>query len=432
MLQGEAPSSIRLPPYPPGTPQFDWRQIVRWRIDPARLPPGSVIRFREPTFWQRYTWGILVVGAIGALQTGMILLLLVTLKGRRRAQQGLRESREQYALAVDGSMDGLWDWDISAGAVFLSVRGKEILGWRDGETVCDVASWNERVHPDDREAVQAALRSHLEGRTSSFGAECRLHGDGHGQRWILVRGKALRDAEGRAYRMAGSMTDITDRRVAEQAARDVSRRLIVVQEEERARLARELHDDVTQRLARLAIDAGRVERESPGTSTGETMREVREGLASLSEDVHALSYRLHPALLEVLGLADALQAECERFSRQTSLPAQLKVRQIPAVVPPGVSICLFRIAQEALRNVGRHARAQHVELTLQELDGGLQLAVRDDGVGFDPAAHSGQPSLGHASMRERVQLAGGRIDIESAPGQGTTVVAWVPLDERRS
>ena len=427
ILAGEPPSSIRLPPYVAGAPQFDSRQLVRWHIDPDRLPPGSRILFREPTFWERYKWGIVGIGTIGGAQAALILLLLTNLKGRKRAEQGLRKSREQYALAVDGSTDGLWDWDVPSGDVFLSARGREILGYDDGEPVRDIASWDGRVHAEDRERVAAALRAHVEGRTPGFDVECRLIGDERGERWILSRGKAQRDAEGRAYRVAGSLTDVSDRKRAEQAVRDVSRRLIVVQEEERARLARELHDDVTQRLARLAIDAGRVEQESPDAAAVEAMRGVREGLAHLSEDVHELSYRLHPSLVEVLGLADALQAECERFSRQTALPVDVRLRQLPAPVPAGVSLCLFRIAQEALRNIGRHAKASSVDVTLQAFDGGVQLAVHDDGVGFDAASRNGPPSLGHASMRERVQLVGGEIDIESAPGQGTTILAWVPL-----
>jgi len=162
------------------------------------------------------------------------------------------------------------------------------------------------------------------------------------------------------------------------------------------------------------------------------MREVREGLVRLSEDIHALSYRLHPSLLDDLGLPDALQVECERFSREAAVPVDVRLRALSRALPHEVSLCLFRIAQEALRNVGRHARARYVELTLQELDGGVQLVVRDDGVGFDPALEPRRPSLGHASMRERVHLSGGEIDFESAPGQGTTILAWVPLEKGRS
>lgn len=217
------------------------------------------------------------------------------------------------------------------------------------------------------------------------------------------------------------------RRRAEAAARDLAGQLINAQEQERSRLARELHDDVTQRLARLAIDAGRAERGDESASPAETLRAVREDLVRLSEDVHALSYRLHPSLLDDLGLAEALKAECERFTRQESIPTEVKLHDLPAAIAADRALCLFRVAQSALRNVVRHARARRVEVTLRGLDGGLQLAVRDDGAGFDPAGQHARHTLGLASMRERVHLMAGEFNIESAPGQGTLILAWVPL-----
>jgi PAS domain S-box-containing protein len=226
----------------------------------------------------------------------------------------------------------------------------------------------------------------------------------------------------------GFVRDITERRQTEQTARELSGRLIAAQEAERARLARELHDDITQRLACLAIDAGRIESGMNGAERNETMRDVRDRLVRLSEDVHSLSYKLHPALLEDLGLPDALKAECERFSRHESLPVDVKLEQIPAKLPPDAGLCLFRVTQEALRNVARHAHAKAAAVSLRPLDGGLQLAVTDSGVGFDPGQHRHRPSLGLASMRERVRLVGGDLDIESAPGHGTSVVAWVPVN----
>lgn len=214
---------------------------------------------------------------------------------------------------------------------------------------------------------------------------------------------------------------------AEQAAREFSGRLLQAQEAERSRLARELHDDITQRLARLSIDAARATAGNE-SERGERMRELQAGLAGVSDDVHSLSYRLHPALLEDLGLAEALKAECERFSRQESIPVAVNVEEVAKAGGPG--LCLFRVAQEALRNVGRHARADSVRVSLRSLDGGLQLVVSDTGAGFELARQGRRPSLGLASMRERVRLSNGDLDIESSPGEGTTVIAWVPLKEK--
>jgi signal transduction histidine kinase len=223
-----------------------------------------------------------------------------------------------------------------------------------------------------------------------------------------------------------------ERRHAEQAAHELSGRMIYAQEEERSRLARELHDDVTQRLALLAIEAGHEERNFPASAAGSAMRTMREGLVRLSEDVHALSYRLHPSILEDLGLIEALKSECDRFSRACDIRLDANVPDIPARLPRDVALCLFRIAQEGLRNIARHAAASRVEVRLRRLGGGLQLVVKDNGTGFDTALHRTRMSLGHASMRQRVFVLGGNVDIESSHGHGTMIVAWVPLKEAHS
>ncbi|HVO25619.1 MAG TPA: ATP-binding protein, partial [Candidatus Margulisiibacteriota bacterium] len=300
VLRGEPADSIPPQILEAADPVFDWRELGRWGISEARLPAGSVIKFRQPSFWELYAGWVVGVGVFVLLQTGLIVALLVN-----RAR----------------------------------------------------------------------------------------------------------------------------RRVAEATARGFHGRLLRAHEEERARLARELHDDVTQRLARLAIDAGQVERAPSAATVNETMAGVRAGLVRLSEDIHALSYRLHPSILEDLGLVAALKAECERFAQQESILVDVKVGEMPASVPRQTALCVFRIAQEALRNAGRHSQARTVDVSLRSLDGGVQLALRDDGVGFDPAREKGGPHLGLASMHERVQLLGGDLDIESVPGQGTTVLAWVPLRE---
>ncbi|MBL8541090.1 MAG: sensor histidine kinase [Betaproteobacteria bacterium] len=227
--------------------------------------------------------------------------------------------------------------------------------------------------------------------------------------------------------IAGLLVQRARARRAESKSAALAGHLLTAHEDERRRLARELHDDMTQRLARLAIDAARIERGASVAPAEGIARSLREELVRLSEDVHALSYRLHPSVLDELGLAAALQAECDRLSRQASIAVEVDVRDLPQPLPREPALCLFRVAQEALRNIARHAQAHAAVVSLAAFDGGLQLAVRDDGRGFDAARSNERPSLGQMSMRERVRLLGGKLDIESAPGHGTTVVAWVPL-----
>jgi signal transduction histidine kinase len=219
------------------------------------------------------------------------------------------------------------------------------------------------------------------------------------------------------------------RRRAEEEALTLSGRLIDAHEDERRWLARELHDDITQRLAGLAIAAAGLPGSESSSTDSDAPRSIRAGLSRLSEDVHNLSYRLHPSVLDDLGLVEALKAECDRVARVESVRVVVDSDTLPQSLPKEAALGLYRVAQEALRNVGRHAKASIVQLSLALSSEGLRLTVSDDGCGFDPNLQSRRPSLGHASMRERIRLLGGSLNIQSTPGGGTKVVAWLPIEK---
>lgn len=427
ILRGEEPGSISIPPQEPGTPQFDWRELSRWHIPESRLPPGSAVEFRELSAWAQHKWRILSIVALCLVEAVLIALLLANLVKRRQAESALRESEERLSLATGAGDIGVWMWNIPRNQVWATENWRRMFGFPPDAALCYEAVI-ERIHPNDRATVDHAVQRALRDRADYEGEYRVVLPDGT-QRWIAARGRLDPAGSGDQARLLGASVDITARKRAEESSRSLSGRLINAQEEERARLARELHDDITQRLARLAIDVGRCELGTSEPLPAETAREVREGLVRLSEDVHALSYQLHSSVLEDLGLAEALKVEGEHFIRRESIPLEVKLRDIPESLPHRVALCLFRVTQEALRNVARHARARAAGVSLHGLEGGLQLAVRDDGCGFDPAAQRDRPSLGLASMRERVHLLDGELDIDSAPGHGTTILAWVPLNK---
>ncbi len=298
LLRGEPIAGMSNPAVQPSSLAFDSRQLERWKIQPSRLPPFSEIRFETPTVWANYRWPLLGGLGIFALQSALIVGLLLQRRQRRSAEHEVRS----------------------------------------------------------------------------------LHG-----------------------------------------------RLLATYEQERRRLARELHDDLTQRLARLAIDAAQVERQHPMLEGDSTLRLMREELVRLSDDVHALSRQLHPSILDDLGLADALRSEVERFARTERVEVELRLAEAPAELPSESALCLYRVAQEALRNVAHHAHARRVAVVLRSADGALELGVSDDGVGFEPGAGRRGPGLGHVSLRERLHLVGGQLEISSVPGGGTIVLARVPL-----
>ena len=246
-------------------------------------------------------------------------------------------------------------------------------------------------------------------------------------RWPILGGLLLIGLQ--SALIAGLVLNRARRRVAEREVRALHARLLTSYEQERGRLARELHDDVTQRLARLALDAAQIERRGPGGDAANLSRRMREELAHLTDDVQNLSRRLHPSVLFDLGLAEALRSEAERFAAAASMVVDTRLDGDPAALSPDVALCLYRVAQESLRNVARHARASHVEISLALREAGVELLVRDDGRGFDFEAARARGGLGLVSLRERLHLVGGRLTVTSAPWRGTTVVAWVPVPE---
>jgi signal transduction histidine kinase len=218
------------------------------------------------------------------------------------------------------------------------------------------------------------------------------------------------------------------RRRAEQDARSLGGRLITAHEDEGRRLARELHDDVTQRLAGLSIEAMVLERgQDPAQQA--VARSIGSELANLSRDVHAMSYRLHPSVLDDLGLEQALRTECERIAGRNGIDIEFRCDLGERRLPPDAALCLFRVAQESMRNAVRHAEARRIEVLLEHDARGATLDVLDNGKGYDTSRRRERASLGVASMRERVALLGGRLRIRSRPGQGTRVTAWIPLRE---
>jgi len=227
----------------------------------------------------------------------------------------------------------------------------------------------------------------------------------------------------------GVVRDETERKHTEQALRDLTGRLIEAQETERARLARQLHDDFSQRLALLAVNLHLLRGALPETAAKlrEAVNGLHAGVQELARDVRRMSQDLHPARLEQLGLVSAVRGLCADLSASRGLPIRCDARDVPLDLPGDVALCLYRVAQEALQNVIRHASAGSA---LVELTGGtedVRLAVTDDGRGFDPAATRRKDALGLANMRERMRSISGRLTIESRPGRGTRVEVRAPL-----
>jgi PAS domain S-box-containing protein len=360
--------------------------------------------------------------------TGLhIIGVSVDITSRKLAEAEHRAAMARLEAAVESAGIGFHVSEDEGRITLLDDRTRAMFGFPPELDARVRAFWLEHIHPDDRAGVVEASHDLFEGRVDHVRLDYRYLHPTRGLVWYRHTSRSFeRDRSGRVSRTAGAIQDITDQKRTEEDLRTLSRRLIQAQEAERALLARELHDDVTQRLAVLAIELGRAESSAAGGAQPQVLKTVREGLVRLSEDIHSLAYRLHPAVLEELGLAEALRAECERRERHGGIAVTLDLEPMSAAIGKDATLCLYRVAQEALTNVARHAHARAASVVLRQMDGGLLLAVKDDGIGFDPEDSGARGSLGLVSMRERLRLVNGTLDIESAPGQGTSIVAWVP------
>ncbi len=218
-------------------------------------------------------------------------------------------------------------------------------------------------------------------------------------------------------------------RASKEEFRTLAGRLLTAQEAERSLLAREMHDDLTQRLAVLSIEAGKLEQQlqSSRSPASAKLGEMRQQIVKLSSDVHAISRQLHPSILDDLGLVEAIKSECNNFTQREGIVVRYKPVRLPPRIPRDIALCIYRIIQEGLRNIAKHAQATEAHLSLIGKNDALYLSIKDTGVGFDPLGVKKKTSLGLASMEERVRLIQGNFSIQSQPGQGTEIKVRAPL-----
>jgi signal transduction histidine kinase len=206
-------------------------------------------------------------------------------------------------------------------------------------------------------------------------------------------------------------------------------RLIIAQEEERKHITRELHDSLSQQVAALAIGLTRLERHLPDTNGARAeLMSLDNRLNELSEHVRSMSHRLHSSTLEHVGLADALKLHCSELSEQKGIAVDFDICGNIESLPSDTALCLYRVAQESLRNVVKHSRAERANVTILRDGDTIELRVADRGVGFDPSGK--REGLGLVSMEERVRLLGGSLKVISQPGDGTELRVWVPAESR--
>ena len=284
------------------------------------------------------------------------------------------------------------------------------------------------LSPGGASVLAEDIQGILTGREREFHKEYSVAGN-DGPRWFLIHAARLDLPGTNRFRVLVTREDISRHRQAEEALRTLGGRLINAQEEERSRVARELHDDLNQQIALMSIELEQLGRKIP---------EGRDDLSALvwglgakareiSSEVHRLSYQLHPAKLDHLGLAAAIKSLCEELSERREIKIDFRQKGFPAVLSRDITLCVFRITQESLHNVVRHSGAHDAQVLLRRSASSVHLHVSDTGCGFDMQSSRAKSGLGFISMKERLRLVGGRISIRSQPCTGTQIDIVVPI-----
>ena len=375
---------------------------------------------------------------------------------RKQAESQLRESEERLRLAVKGAGMGTWDVDVRTGATLWNARHYQILGYEQRNSATTWEMWRARIHPEDLDRVMAARKSALKTR-GLYSPEHRIIRADNGEiRWVAPFARFIHDEQGQAVRFVGVDFDITERKRAEEDLRQMTEelegrvaerttelkftqehlralagRLHVLQEEERAQLSRELHDEFGAAFTALKVDLHWIMARLPKHSEGleEKARVMSELIDHSVESVRRTAGMLRPRLLDDFGLAAAIEWQMQEFQRRTGVRC---VTSLPEEVDldRALSTAVFRILQEALTNVARHAKATEVQVGLQVSGGKVWIEVKDNGKGIDLDANANETSLGLFGMQERAYAFGGHVSFKSERNHGTTVTVEMPLNRQ--
>jgi PAS domain S-box-containing protein len=344
----------------------------------------------------------------------------------RRHEAALRESEHRFRLLADTLPVGVWMAGPDGACIYVN---RTWLEWTGRELEREQGDgWRERVHVEDLPRVTQAFSIGLSGQRP-FSIEFRLQRADGRFRWVFQTVCPRRDDAGNVLGFVGGCIDITARFESQARLRELSGRLIHAQEEERRRVAAELHDDLQQRMALLAIELEGLSLGRPLGGREDVMTQARRLLKKtneISSEMHRISHRLLPAKLKTLGLLSAVEGYCKEMAQQ-GLRVVFSNGGVTDAIPEDVALCVFRVLQEALQNVLKHAGTADAHVALSTAGGNLHLEVTDTGRDFEPDADLAGGGLGLLSMRERLRLVGGDITVLSATASGTKVLVLVPL-----
>jgi len=415
----------------PGIKEFGLFEVLQrvWRTGvPERYPSTHYHDERISGWRDNYVY---------RLSSGEIVAIYNDVTESKQAEESLQKSEALLKEAQAVAHIGHWELDPATMIPAWSEEIFHIFGIDPATGEPSFAAHHNLLHPDDWAILNNAVRA-----TSTTGApfeiEFRLLHPLKGVRWMLAIGRALRNDQGNINRLFGTAQDITNSKNTEkeleksrQELRDLSERLINLREEERTLLAREIHDELGQALTALKMDLSWLSKKLPEGPHGEKTASMLKLVDNTVNTVKRLSTELRPGLLDDLGLVAAMEWQAGEFQERTGIKTELSFEPDDIIVDNEQATALFRIFQEVLTNVARHAAATRIDAYLRERDGVLELSVRDNGKGIEQTMINSSKSLGMIGMRERCHHLGGTVDIRGKPGKGTTVTVNLPAREVR-
>jgi len=341
----------------------------------------------------------------------------------RDAQESLRSSEERLRLAQWAAHIGTFDLNLRTGVDIWPPETEALYGLPPGGFGGTLTAFEDLIHPNDRERITELTQEMM--RTGQPAeAEWRVVWPDGSVHWIASRGQVLMDESGEPSRMLGVNIDVTERKRTEEALVEMTRKLVEAQEQERARIARELHDDINQRLGLLAIKLEQLQNDP--SEVRSRVQELAKQTTDISNDIQALSHDLHSSQLEYLGVVKGIRGWCREFGERHGMQIDYR-HDVRSTLPQDIGLCLFRVLQEALHNAAKHSGVKRIEVQLHEESSEIHLIVSDKGRGFNAEAVNQGKGLGLTSMRERVRLVRGAIEIESKPMGGATIRVRVPF-----
>ncbi len=424
VLLGEQPKDIPFAHDSELHDEVDWRELQHWHIPETALPTGTIVDNRQLSLWQRNRKYILIAIFLIVAQALLIAGLLLQRSRKRKAEAVLRESEERFRVMADTVPSLVWMCDERGRITYLNDRRIAFTGRDPDANFADL--WVTYVHPDDIERVFNTFYQALKTK-QSFSQEYRLRRSDGAYRWMFDVASPRVNGDGSFGGFIGSAIDTTDQKLAQKALEKVSGQLIEAQEKERSRIARDLHDDICQRLALLSMEIEQARRKSSESLDKQNLEDIRKHCSEIANDVQSLSHQLHSAKLDYLGVVTAINSVCTEVSKQHNVNVEFTSSNIPRQLPKDISLCLFRVSQEALQNAVKYSGTNHFYVELFGTGKALQLLVRDHGAGFNAEEARKNRGLGLVSMQERVNLVNGTFSIDSKPGKGTIISATIPF-----